>query len=166
MTFMDYDEFESIFNKEIFEKSKVRLLEAIAEEPYRYIGIFRTTDPKGKLSQNLAYSHEIRLGKAFEVLIEEYLKILGYEILKKHFPNERLNIDQHFRKGGKAYFIEQKMRDDHDASSKRGQMDNFERKIILLSNIHGQENLIGIFYFLDPNITKNENYYSEELKRM
>jgi len=166
MSIMDYETFESIFNEEIFEKAKPKLLTAIAEEPYRYIGLFRPTDQKGKLLQNLAYSHEIRMGKAFEVLIENYLSILGYEILPKFFPNENLYIDQHFKKDNKEYFIEQKMRDDHDSNSKRGQMNNFERKLNLLSDIHDRKNLIGIFYFVDPNIKKNKKYYLEELERM
>ena len=49
MSIMDYETFESIFNEEIFEKAKPKLLTAIAEEPYRYIGLFRPTDQKGKL---------------------------------------------------------------------------------------------------------------------
>jgi Holliday junction resolvase-like predicted endonuclease len=163
---MDYTKFEQIFNEEIFEKSKPKLLETIGKEPNRYIGLFRPTKPKGKLLQNLLQSHEIRMGNAFEVLIENYLRILGYEILQKNFPKERLNIDQHFKKGDKIYFVEQKIRDDHDSSKKRGQIDNFEKKLNLLGTIHNWKNLIGIFYFIDPDIKKNKKYYTEELKRM
>ena len=75
MLIMDYSKFESIFNKEIFEQSKPKLLETIAREPNRYIGLFRPTKPKGKLLQNLLQSHEIRMGNAFEVLLEVYFRI-------------------------------------------------------------------------------------------
>lgn len=166
MTIMDYTKFEKIFNKEIFEKSKPKLLETIAKEPNRYIGLFRPTKPKGKLLQNLLQSHEIRMGNAFEVLIRDYLRILGYEILQNNFPVEKLNIDQHFKNGDTIYFVEQKIRDDHDSSKKRGQIENFEKKLNFLGTIHNWKNLIGIFYFIDPDIQKNKKYYAEELKRM
>jgi len=42
MTIMNYSEFEYIFNEEIFGQAKANLLETIAEEPYRYIGLFRS----------------------------------------------------------------------------------------------------------------------------
>ena len=45
MSIMDYNKFESIFNKEIFEQSNPKLLETIAKEPNRYIGLFRPTNP-------------------------------------------------------------------------------------------------------------------------
>jgi Holliday junction resolvase-like predicted endonuclease len=166
MPTMDYDKFESIFNKEIFEQSKLKLLETIANEPNRYIGLFRPTKPKGKLLQNLLQSHEIRMGNAFEVLLEKYFRILGYSILQKKFTNEKLDIDQCFKKDDTIYFIEQKMRDDHDSSKKRGQIDNFEKKLNLIIENYPNEKLVGIFYFIDPDLKKNENYYKLELCKM
>jgi Holliday junction resolvase-like predicted endonuclease len=163
---MNFDKFQQIFNEEIFKQSKPKLLETIAREPNRYIGLFRPTKPKAKLLQNLLQSHEIRMGNAFEVLIREYLKILGYEILPNTFKDEKLDIDQYFKKGDKIYFIEQKMRDDHDSSKKRGQIDNFEKKLDLLVKRNNEENLTGTFYFIDPDLRKNEKYYKEELSEM
>jgi Holliday junction resolvase-like predicted endonuclease len=163
---MNYDKFETIFNKEIFERSKPKLIETIAKEPNRYIGLFRPTKPKGKLLQNLLQSHEIRMGNAFEVLLEAYFEILGYKILQKKFPDEKLDIDQCFKNSDKIYFIEQKMRDDHDSSKKRGQKENFEKKLNLMIKKYGDKNLTGIFYFIDPDLRKNENYYQDELSKM
>jgi hypothetical protein len=80
---MDYNRFKKTFNEIIFEKSKADLIEKIAENPSRYIGLFRPTKPKAKILQNLLQSHEIRFGDAFEKIIEEYLKIKGCEILPK-----------------------------------------------------------------------------------
>ena len=120
---MDFNLFKQIFNETIFEKSKADLLEKISKYPYRYIGIFRPTKPKGRILQNLLQSHEIRFGDAFERIIEEYLRIIGCEILQKKFTNshgETLNIDQCFRRDKKVCFIEQKVRDDHDSTKKRG----------------------------------------------
>jgi hypothetical protein len=115
MSIMDYNRFKKTFNEIIFEKSKADLIEKIAENPSRYIGLFRPTKPKAKILQNLLQSHEIRFGDAFEKIIEEYLKIKGCEILPKKFVtnnNDTLNIDQCFRHKNKVYFVEQKVRDD------------------------------------------------------
>jgi len=165
---IEYKQFKDILNRQIFEESKAKLMENIAKSPSRYIGLFRPTKPKAKILQNLLQSHEIRFGNAFEVLIEEYLKILNYTILEKHFiaNGEVLNVDQYFEKNGKRFFIEQNVRDDHDSTKKRGQIQNFEKKLNEIINKYGEENLTGIFYFIDPELIKNKNYYTNELERM
>ena len=169
MPIMEYNLFKQIFNETIFEKSKADLLEKIASSPSRYIGLFRPTKPKAKILQNLLQSHEIRFGDAFEHTIEKYLQIKGCEILPKKFTNgdgEVLNIDQCFRKDGKVYFIEQKVRDDHDSTKKRGQILNFEKKLDIMLLKYAEEELIGIFYFIDPELVKNKNFYIAELSKM
>ncbi|NSW44221.1 MAG: restriction endonuclease [Bacteroidales bacterium] len=166
---MRYNQFKQIFNETIFEKSKADLLEKIASSPSRYIGLFRPTKPKAKILQNLLQSHEIRFGDAFERVIEEYLRLKGCEILPKRFTNSEgdvLNIDQCFCKDRKIYFIEQKVRDDHDSTKKRGQILNFEKKLDIMLLNYSEEELIGIFYFIDPNLVKNKNFYETELEKM
>ncbi|HPD18409.1 MAG: restriction endonuclease [Candidatus Goldbacteria bacterium] len=166
---MDYKKFKKIFNFEIFEESKAELIEKIAKNPERYIGLFRPTKPRAKILQNLLQSHEIRFGDAFEILIEEYLKIFDFKILNKNYATEdgeKLDIDQCFEKRGQIYFIEQKIRDDHDSTKKRGQIQNFEKKLNEMIKQHGEKKLIGIFYFIDPDLVKNKKYYNTELKRM
>ncbi len=163
---MEYNKFKDIFNKEIFEQSKPKLIVNIAKEPNRYIGLFRPTKPKAKLLQNLLQSHEIRMGNAFEALLGEYFKIFHYKILQKNFPDEKLDIDQCFKDKNAVYFIEQKMRDDHDSSKKRGQIENFEKKLNLMIKHYNNKKLIGIFYFIDPDLRKNENYYKSEIFKM
>ncbi len=165
---MEYEKFKDILNKQIFEESKSKLIENIAKSPSRYIGLFRPTKPKAKILQNLLQSHEIRFGDAFEILIEEYLKITGYTILEKRFSvdQEILNVDQCFQKNEMKYFVEQKVRDDHDSTKKRGQIQNFERKLNAIIEKYGENNLIGIFYFIDPELKKNKKYYETELSRM
>lgn len=166
---MQYSLFKQIFNETIFEKSKADLLEKISSSPSRYIGLFRPTKPKAKILQNLLQSHEIRFGDAFEHVIEKYLQIKGCELLPKTFTNGDgavLSIDQCFRKNGKVYFIEQKVRDDHDSTKKRGQILNFEKKLDIMLSNYQEEELIGIFYFIDPELVKNRNFYVGELKKM
>ena len=166
---MQYTNFKNIFNETIFEESKAVLIEKIAKYPNRYIGLFRPTKPKAKILQNLLQSHEIRFGDAFEEIIEEYLKEFGYEILNKRFINDdkdELNLDQCFKDKNTIYFVEQKIRDDHDSTKKRGQIGNFEKKLNEMVNKYGEKNLVGIFYFIDPDLQKNKNYYKTELEKM
>ncbi len=166
---MEYTKFKSIFNEIIFEKSKADLITKVAKYPQRYIGLFRPTKPKAKLLQNLLQSHEIRFGDAFEKLIEEYLKELGYEILDKSFDygnGDKLNVDQFFKNDYYYFFVEQKVRDDHDSTKKRGQISNFEKKLETIISIYGDDNLKGFFYFIDPDLVKNKNFYKDELEKM
>jgi hypothetical protein len=165
---MNYEEFCKILNKHIFEGEQKELLRRIAENPERFIGLFRPTKPGAKILQNLLQSHEIRMGEALEEIIEEILKDLGFEILSKSIENENgemLSLDQYFTDGEVYFFIEQKVRDDHDSSKKRGQMSNFEAKLEILSKKHGSK-LSGIMYFIDPDLSKNKNYYIQELERL
>lgn len=166
---MEYARFKTIFNEIIFEQSKADLITKVAKYPQRYIGLFRPTKPKAKLLQNLLQSHEIRFGDAFEKLIEEYLKEFGYKILNKTFNygnGDKLNVDQFFKNDDSYFFVEQKVRDDHDSTKKRGQISNFEKKLETIIDIYGDDNLKGFFYFIDPDLTKNKNFYKNELEKM
>jgi Holliday junction resolvase-like predicted endonuclease len=166
---MEYKLFKQIFNETIFEKSKADLLEKIADNPSRYIGLFRPTKPKAKILQNLLQSHEIRFGDALEKVIEEYLKLKGCQIFPKKYTldsGDSVEIDQCFKWKGKVYFIEQKVRDDHDSTKKRGQIENFEKKLDVMLSRYLEKELVGIFYFVDADLTKNRKYYTAELKKM
>ena len=162
---MKYEKFTTILNKKIFEESKSKLFEKISQNPNRFIGLFRPTKPKAKILQNLTQSNEIKFGDAFEVLIEEYLKEKNFEMLEKNFLKEKLNLDQHFKKDNKFYFVEQKIRDDHDSTKKRGQIENFDKKLnLLLDKKINEKNLIGIIYFIDSDLSKNKKFYLEKIE--
>lgn len=165
---MDYSKFIEILNKHIFEGEKKDLLKKIAENPERFIGLFRPTKPHAKILQHLLQSHEIRMGGALEEIIEKTLENFGFKNLPKNIVNENgenLSLDQYFYKEGKYYFVEQKVRDDHDSSKKRGQISNFETKLEILYKKHGS-NLTGIMYFIDPDLNKNRNFYLSEIERL
>lgn len=170
---MKYEKFKNILNEEIFNNSKSDLIEKIAENPDRYIGLFRPTKPKAKILQNLLQSNEIRFGDALEILFEQYFEELGYKNLNKNVPclidnkkHEYLNIDQLFTDGEYIYFIEQKIRDDHDSTKKRGQIQNFEQKIVSLLNMYKENQLKTFTYFIDPSLIKNKNFYIEEIEKI
>lgn len=145
------------------------LMKSLAKNNDRFVGLFRATKPKDKISQFLTQSGEIRFGDAMEEIIEKMLAYNGFETLSRNLvthDGENLDIDQHFydRKNNKYYFIEQKVRDDHDSTKKRGQVENFKKKHDLLKEKHGS--VTGIMYFIDPGLVKNRKYYIEEFEGM
>jgi len=165
---MDYSKFCEILNKHIFKGEKREILKKVADRPERFIGLFRPSKPGTKVLQYLLQSHEIRFGDALEELIEEILKDLGYSILPKGIAGangKQLNLDQFFTDGKYYYFIEQKIRDDHDSTKKRGQIANFEAKLEELFKTY-KNKLIGIMYFIDSDLAKNKNFYIRELNRL
>lgn len=85
---MNYEDFCRILNKHIFEGEKKELLRRIADNPERFIGLFRPTKPGAKILQHLLQSHEIRMGDALEEIIEEILRSLGFKILSKNIAKE------------------------------------------------------------------------------
>ena len=174
---IDYNKFVNILNKHL-RKTKSDLLKKLPEIDFIFPWFYITTSYKAvklqnynKILQHLLQSHEIRFGDAMEELISEFLKDWGFKVLPKIIildptnPRKKLDIDQYFTDGERYYFIEQKVRDDHDSTKKRGQISNFETKLEYLYRKHGQ-NLMGIMYFIDPDLVKNRNYYIEELNKM
>jgi hypothetical protein len=165
---IDYQEFSQIFNKHIFEGEKNELLKKIIERPERFLGLFRPSKPGIKILQHLLQSHEIKFGNAIEELLEVILKDLGFTILPKLLSTvdgTKLSIDHFFTDGKSYYFIEQKIRDDHDSTKKRGQIGNFQAKLEQIMKIY-KKKIIGIMYFVDPDLVKNKNYYSSQLSRL
>mgnify|MGYP001176829836 CR=1 FL=1 len=166
MHIMEYNQFTKIFNENIFERSKPDLLDKISKNPNRFIGLFRPTRAKAKVMQNLLQSHEIKFGEAFESIVEKYFQIIGCKILDHNLQGKNgnmLSIDQCFWMNEEIYFIEQKIRDDHDSTKKRGQIRNFEDKLYSLIKKYPPDKVNGFFYFIDPEFKKNKNYYLAEI---
>lgn len=165
---MNYHDFCQIVNRHLFEGEKAELLKRIAESPERFIGLFRPTKPGTKILQHLLQSHEIRMGDALEEIIRRMIQDSGFSCLNSSIVDQdgnNLSVDQYFTDGTHYYFIEQKVRDDHDSSKKRGQLSNFESKLATLFDRHGRS-LRPIMYFIDPDFHKNEGYYRQEIKRL
>lgn len=162
---MKYDKFTGILNAAIFTGSKAKLLESIARDPQRFIGLFRPTTPRVKLQQNILQSREIRMGDALEKIVRCYLQengcmILGGDI---QIAGKRKNIDLHFRQGDDVFVIEQKVRDDHDSTKKSGQIRDFLSKLENSISENGAKRTRGGIFFVDPSLSKNKGYYRQEL---
>jgi len=167
------ERFFELFNNIVFWSDKSDLIEKIAKYPWRYVWLFRPTKPKTKIFQNLSQSHEIRFWDALEEVIEEIAINKWYQVLQKHnlsYNWEIIDIDQlFFSKDGKnLYMVEQKVRDDHDSTKKRWQIDNFEKKLNYVTDTYWTqyENIFCIMYFIDPSLDKNKNFYEDEISRM
>lgn len=166
---LDYDYFKAQLNSKLFEDSYSDLLRKIAENPERYIGLFRPTKPKTKLIQNITQSHEIRFGDALEYIFERYFEAYGFRMHTKRFrtaEGTELSIDQLFSHGNTLYMIEQKVRDDHDSTKKVGQFDNFENKYFALTQRYDSYMIVPIMWFIDDSLTKNRNYYQGRITSM
>ena len=59
--------------------------------------------------------------------------------------------------------IEQKMRDDHDSSKKRGQFENFLKKVEYLKETYPNKHIEAGMWFIDQSLVKNKRYYQERI---
>jgi len=162
----------AILDRHVFADEKVKLITKIADNPERFVGIFRSSTPRAKLIQNVSQSREIRFGDGMEEIVREYLTEMGFVHLDKVFvteasddtDEETKSCDQYFRTADetKYYLVEQKVRDDHDSTKKRGQADNFRAKVAHLHKLHG-DRLVAMMFFIDPALEKNRRYYQDRL---
>lgn len=79
---------------------------------------------------------------------------------------DRLEVDQIFSNNHGLHFVEQKIRDDHDSTKKRGQIDNFEKKLEVIIETYGNRTIFGYFYFIDNSFNKNKNFYVAEINKL
>lgn len=169
---IDYDEFSELVNKHIKkgEDFYVNLLETIIDNPTRYCGLFRLSNAKMKLLQNVTQSMEIKFGDIIEELTFIYISKMGYHNLEKNIGyndnNESFYVDQFFTDGISLYFVEMKIRDDHDSTKKRGQFLNFYKKINLIREKYPKNKIKAIMWFVDDSLFKNKNFYKEEIKKL
>ncbi len=164
---MDQNKIIEILNRHVFNEDRAALIQAIASNPDRFVGVFRSTTPRLKILQYLLQSREIRFGDAMEEVVAVLLEEMGFVNLPKNLltaEEDELACDQYFTTVDRRqfYLMEQKVRDDHDSTKKRGQTVNFRKKLIHLQAMHG-DLLVGIMYFIDPSLHKNEGFYQEEI---
>ena len=134
------------------------LLITVIKNPKRYTGIFRVSNATTKLIQNVTQSREIKFGDFMEDIITWYISEMGYENLDKHI-SDGLEADQLFRHDREIYLIEQKIRDDHDSTKKRGQYDNFRNKYLRLHEDYSDCEINAVMWFIDESLKKNRRYY-------
>ncbi len=163
-----YDYFISKLNAKIKSDSAFyyELLETVVSNPHRYTGVFRLSNAKTKLIQNVTQSREIKFGDFMEDIVTEYIGAMGYSNIDKSIGNDEegnaLSADQVFVTADTVYLIEQKIRDDHDSTKKRGQYQNFRKKYMLLKRKYPGKIVDATMWFIDGSLVKNKSYYMGE----
>lgn len=148
------------------------LLKNVIDNPNRYTGIFRLSNAKTKLIQNVTQSREIKFGDFMEEIVTVYIDKMGYQNLNKRIGTDEngdaLNADQVFLGGNTVFLIEQKIRDDHDSSKKEGQINNFKNKINSLQSkcSDKRKKLKCYFWFIDEGFVKYKSFYFNEIKKV
>lgn len=165
---MKYEHFKSKLQNRIFgDDLNLEILTTVIENPDRYIGLFRVTNAKTKLIQNITQSCEIKFGDFLEEVLTEYIAEMGYQNLDKQIGTDEdgdiLSADQVFQKNDVIYLIEQKVRDDHDSTKKRGQYANFIKKIKCLKTKFPKKHIVAAMWFSDNSLKKNRRYYTEQI---
>ncbi|MBR1375252.1 MAG: hypothetical protein IJ566_04120 [Cardiobacteriaceae bacterium] len=168
---MKYEEFKQKLNLQVFgEDVNYEILTTVIKNPNRYIGLFRVTNAKTKLIQNITQSCEIKFGDFIEDILTQYILDTGYHNLDKNIGvdenNDELNVDQLFKNNNEniIYIIEQKIRDDHDSTKKRGQYANFIKKIKLIKTKFKNHKIKATMWFSDDSLKKNRKYYLEQIQ--
>lgn len=110
---------------------------------------------KEKINNHSYIALGIKTGNKSEEIIKSILSSYGATILESR--QGEYDIDVYFNYKNNKYFMEVKMRDDHDSTKKRGQVENFKAK---------QNKFLvnkSCCWFIDPFYKKNKKYYSEQL---
>jgi len=163
---LDYNDFLDKLKKTVYKNAKSDLINKVASNPDRYIGIFRPTTPELKLIQNITQSHEISFGDFVEDIVTEYLGKYYKNIEKRATYNDEVILfDQLFEYNNKIFMIEQKMRDDHDSTKKRGQFENFIKKVEYLKKTYPDQEIEAGMWFVDQTLAKNKRYYFSQMQQ-
>lgn len=162
---MDYSQFEAILNQHVFGRTLEELLRRLIKHPERFVGLFRPSTPHEKILQNLIQAREIKFGDAMEEVIGTILTSSDFASLES--PSPELKYDHlYFTPDMQSIIvIEQKVRDDHDSTKRRGQFSNFKQKVEAVLQAYPEQELQAIMYFLDPEFKKNRNFYIEQMKK-
>lgn len=167
---ISYDDFKRKLDEKIKcdDDFYYELLTTVIDNPERYTGIFRISNVKTKLIQNVTQSREIKFGDFMEEIVTEYLGLIGCENQEKDIRDDKGNVlktDQYFIYDDTVFLIEQKIRDDHDSSKKDGQYDNFQKKYALLKRLHPDKPINATMWFVDNSLTKNKKYYEDRIDK-
>lgn len=121
----------------------------------RLVSPFQVLPLKTKIIQYAYTSFNIRFGNIAEAIVKDILISYGAIYYERRLKDK--DIDQYFSYRNKDYFIEQKIRDDHDSSKKVGQVENYLEK----KTISSCEK--SACWFIDPSFKKNNRFYKTKI---
>ena len=155
---MTYKDFKNIMDNNL-KVSNIEFIKGILKDFDRFSTNFQLLPFKEKLKQYYFTKINIKYGYALEEIVKRLIVENNGILLNGKISNE-YNCDLLFELNDKIYLIEQKVRDDHDSSKKKGQVENYLVKVNYLKNKYG-ENIKTAFWFIDGNFKKNKGYYEE-----
>ena len=114
------------------------------------------------LSGSIFNTCNIRYGDFLEEIINEFLHENGAII---SLDRKKGNYDLLFEYRGVLYVGEIKIRDNHDSTKKKGQIQNLINKVNIQKNKNKDKKVVAILYFIDHYERKNRHYYISELNK-
>lgn len=153
------------------------LIEKIFQEHFSQLGAFfidKVLKNKAKTFNNLYNapfsekeriigaifsSSNIRYGDFMEEIIVIFLKEHGAKII----DDENKNVDLYFETNSTVYVGEIKIRDNHDSTKKRGQIENLKSKTKAAALLYRDKKIVPLIFFIDPFEKKNYKYYINQL---
>lgn len=141
---------------------EIDILDQIVSNDFnRVTSTFSFVPLQEKIKQYYYTALPIQFGMSLEKVVRHMMEKRGASFLPKRIEN--LDFDQLFLKNNVLYLIEQKVKDDHDSSKKRGQVENYLRKKQKVAELYPEYPLKAGFWFLDDAFHKNRKYYKEQL---
>ena len=113
-----------------------------------------------KAINSIVMSSNIRYGDFIEEVVRTFLEENKIKVNKN-----KKNYDLYFKIGKKIYIGEIKMRDNHDSTKKRGQIDNLINKCEAEKMDSSNSFISAIFFFIDNSQVKNYKYYKSEFEK-
>ena len=160
---MEYYKYKEIFDKHLLLSDVTAYVKGLVKDNTSFARLTTSLNIKSfldRLQSNYLTSVGIKLGDALEDVFKQFLIEKGVIFLPRNFV-ENHDCDQIFQYNGKTFLIEQKIRDDHDSSKKVGQVANYKNK---KEEIRKKVfSLYACSWFIDPDFTKNKNYYLQKL---
>lgn len=156
---MNYDKFAQIMNQHIILADlQYSLLTSVLTSPQRFNSEFQLLSAHDKLKNFLMTSLNIKFGYALEKITLAYLSELGFTALDNTLSNSGLRVDYLGIKDDMILLVEQKIRDDHDSSKRKGQVSNFIIKCHELEQVYS-DNLHKVMWFIDDKFYRNKTFY-------
>lgn len=170
---MPYSDFRTTFNAVMNEdrvESIRKFIEYAIKNPHEIIGADNLSTTEDTYIGRMRQSQEIKYGNAIEDALTLYIGLMGYKNLDKKIgkgpDGKELYADQVFMDEKKkiVYLIEQKKKDNHDSTKKRGQMINFKEKTKRLVKKYPGYKIVACMWFLNTYV-KNKKFYLEEMAK-
>lgn len=151
--------------KELFDKQYKTLGKSVKDKLFLKSSALNTIyhaplDNNDFIAGTIFNTSNIRYGCFLEEVINSFLEENGAKIYSE---KKQGNYDLLFERNGVLYVGEIKIRDNHDSTKKKGQIENLERKATEQKKKHWNQRVVALLYFVDPFEKKNSNYYLNKL---